>query len=253
MGGNLTNNFFSITINTFNHENWIENCLLSCLEQNYDNFEVIVIDDISSDRTFEICKEVQRGFPDRLIAIQNKEKIYSQVRNILESTRLSRPGSIVISADGDDRLKNKQVLNNLNSVYNSGDVWMTYGSYEEFPYRDVSFNYYAYPEPIIFGNFFREYRWMASHLRTFKRELFLKINEDDFKFTNGEWLDVTGDQAFMLPMLEMSSERSRFISDVLYVYNVANPTRDGATKVKRQEEVARYIRSKQKYTRLDSL
>jgi len=253
MGDNLKNNFFSITINTFNHEDWIENCLLSCLNQDYDNFEVIVIDDISNDSTFEICKSVQERFPDRLIAIQNKEKIYSQVRNILELTRLSKPGSIVISADGDDCLKNDQVLNKLNSVYNSGEVWMTYGRYEEFPYRDVSSSYYAYPDIVVEKNLFREHRWMASHLRSYKRELFLKIDENDFKLPDGQWLDVTGDQAFMLPMLEMSSERSRFIADILYVYNVANPTRDGATKVARQEEVARYIRSKQKYSRLQSL
>ena len=247
------NNFFSITINTYNHEDWIENCLLSCLEQDYDNFEVIVIDDISTDRTFEICQEIQKKFPNRLRAIQNKGKIYSQVRNILELTRLSKEGSIVISADGDDCLKHNQVLSKLNSVYNSGEVWMTYGRYEEYPYNDVSASYYAYPQDVVHRNLFREYRWMASHLRSYRRELFLKINEDDFKLPDGEWLDVTGDQAFMLPMLEMSGERSRFISDILYVYNVANPTRDGATKVVRQEEVARYIRSKEKYTRLESL
>ena len=93
------NNFFSITINTYNHEDWIENCLLSCLNQDYENFEVIVIDDISTDRTFEICQKLQEQFPDRLRAIQNEGKIFSQVRNILELTRISREGSIVISAD----------------------------------------------------------------------------------------------------------------------------------------------------------
>jgi glycosyltransferase involved in cell wall biosynthesis len=253
MGDNLMNNFFSITINTYNHEDWIENCLLSCLEQDYDNFEVIVIDDISTDRTFEICQQVQKRFPERLRAIQNEEKIYSQVRNILELTKISKERSIVISIDGDDCLKHNRVLNKLNSVYNSGEVWMTYGRYEEYPYNDVSASYYEYPRNVVEGNLFREYRWMASHLRTYRRELFLKIKEEDFKLPDGEWLDVTGDQAFMLPMLEMSKERSRFIPDILYVYNVANPTRDGATKVQRQEEVARYIRSKEKYTRLESL
>lgn len=247
------NNFFSITINTYNHEDWIENCLLSCLEQDYADFEVIVIDDISTDRTFEICQRIQTQFLDRLKAIQNKGKIFSQVRNILELTKISREGSIVVSVDGDDCLKHNQVLSKLNSVYNSGEVWMTYGRYEEFPYNDVSASYYEYPRNVIENNLFREYRWMASHLRSYKRELFLKIKEEDFKLPDGEWLDVTGDQAFMLPMLEMSKERSRFIPDILYVYNVANPTRDGATKVKRQEEVARYIRSKDKYTRLETL
>ena len=253
MGNNMNNNFFSITINTFNHENWIEGCLYSCLNQDYDNFEVIVIDDISTDKTFEICSRIQKEFPEKLRAIRNENKIFSQVRNILELTLLSKENSIVVSVDGDDCLKNNQVLKKLNEVYNSGEVWMTYGRYEEYPYNDVSGSYYAYPDNIIHGNLFREYRWMASHLRTYRRELFLKIKEEDFKLPDGEWLDVTGDQAFMLPMLEMSKERSRFIPDILYVYNVANPTRDGATKVQRQEEVARYIRSKEKYTRLELL
>lgn len=249
----MSKNFFSITINTFNHEEWIGNCLESCLNQDYLDFEVIVIDDISTDKTFDICLSYQKKYPDRLIAIRNESKIFSQVRNILELTKKSREGSIVVSVDGDDCLKHNQVLNILNQVYNSGEVWMTYGRYEEFPYRDVSSSYYEYPQEIREKNLFREYRWMASHLRTYRRDLFLKIDEEDFKLPDGEWLDVTGDQAFMLPMLEMSSERSRFIPDILYVYNVANPTRDGATKVSRQEEVARYIRSKKKYTRLNSI
>jgi hypothetical protein len=57
----------------------------------------------------------------------------------------------------------------------------------------------------------------------------------------------------MLPMLEMAGERSQFVDKILYVYNVANPTRDGATKADRQEEVARYIRGKQKYNRIESI
>ena len=79
------------------------------------------------------------------------------------------------------------------------------------------------------------------------------INEEDFKLSDGEWLDVTGDQAFMLPMLEMAGDKSRFIDEILYIYNVANPTRDGATKVARQVEVANYIRSKERYQRIESV
>ena len=79
------------------------------------------------------------------------------------------------------------------------------------------------------------------------------INEEDFKLSDGEWLDVTGDQAFMLPMLEMAGDKSRFIDEILYIYNVANPTRDGATKVARQVEVANYIRSQERYQRIESV
>jgi glycosyltransferase involved in cell wall biosynthesis len=245
--------FFSVTINTFNHVDWIEKCIRSCVEQDYDNFEVIVLDDISTDGTFEICQRLKEEFGDILKISQNENKIYSQVKNILTLTQDSKPGSIVISVDGDDWLKNDQVLNTLESVYRKGDVWMTYGSYEEYPSGFAPPWYQAYPEEVIENNKFREHNWFASHLRTYKRELFLLIDDADFKLENGEWLDVTGDQAFMLPMLEMARERSRFIAEVLYTYNVANPTRDGATKVERQEEVAKYIRGKKRYQRLESI
>lgn len=216
------NNFFSITINTYNHGDWIEKCIRSCISQKYPNFEVLVLDDISTDRTWEICEELKKEFSEKLKIKQNNQKIYSQVKNILSLTHDSQPGSIVISIDGDDWLKNDEVLTVVDQIYQNEDVWITYGSYEEYPSGFAPPYYHAYPPDIIANNAFREYNWVASHLRTFRRELFLKIKEEDFKLENGEWLDVTGDQAFMLPMLEMAAERSRFIPDVLYSYNVAN-------------------------------
>lgn len=245
-------NFFSITINTYNHKDWIEKCIISCIEQDYSNFEVILIDDISNDGTYEISERIASENPNSIKVIQNKEKIYSQLRNISNLTKLSKDGSIVISVDGDDFLKDPNVLKKLNDVYNSGEVWMTYGKYEEFPYGSIP-PYREYPKEIVESNCFRDYNWLASHLKTYRKELFLKIDENDFKFENGDWFDVTGDQAFMLPMLEMSAERSRFVDEVLYCYNTINPTRDGAMRSGRQEELSRYIRAKNKYQRIDSL
>jgi len=245
--------FFSITINTFNHSNWIEKCVRSCVEQDYPDFEVLVLDDISTDGTFEICKKIQLELGDRLKIFQNDKKIYSQLKNITTLTQMSKPNSVVVSVDGDDWLKDTQVLNKLEMVYRRGNVWMTYGRYEEYPGGIGGSGYRAYPPDVIKRNSFREYDWLASHLKTYKRELFLKIDEEDFKLDNGDWLDVTGDQAFMLPMLEMSGHRSKFINETLYIYNVANPTRDGAVKVNRQEEVANYIRGKKRYQRIESL
>ena len=244
-------NFFTIAIDTCNHKDWIERCINSCVTQKYKNFEVILVDAVSDDNTFEIAKKCAEDFPN-LKVYQNEVRI-PQVANFLWLAELSKPGSIVVSVDGDDWLKNGKVLQKLNEVYNSGDVWMTYGSYEEFPYRDVSFAYHAYPDNVIKNNSFREYRWVASHLRTFKRELLLKVDHSAFKREDGNWLDTAGDQAIMLPMLEMSGERSRHISEALYVYNVANVTRDGALNEARQVELANYVRSKPKYQRLENL
>lgn len=244
-------NFFTIAIDTCNHEAWIEKCLNTCLTQKYDNYEVVLVDAVSNDKTYDIAKKYAEDFP-RLKIYQNEKRL-PQVANFLWLTELSKPGSIVVSVDGDDWLKNSKVLQKINDVYNSGDVWMTYGTYEEFPYRDVSSIYQPYPDEIIKNNAFRDYRWVGSHLRTWRRELLLKINEVDFKREDGEWLDTTGDQAIMFPMLEMAGDRSRHIAEAYYVYNVSNVSRDGATNEPRQLELSNYLRSKKRYLPLEKL
>jgi len=244
-------NFFTIAIDTCNHEDWIERCLNTCLTQKYNNFEVILVDAISDDKTYEICKKYSEEFSN--LKIYQNEKRLPQVANFLWLTELSKPGSIVVSIDGDDWLKNNRVLKNLNEVYNSGEVWMTYGTYEEYPYRSVSHIYKSYPDDVIKNNSFREYQWLASHLRTWRRELLLKVDVKEFKREDGEWLDTTGDQAIMFPMLELSGDRSRYVPEVSYVYNVANTTRDGASNEKRQLELSNYLRSKKRFEKLNSL
>lgn len=244
-------NFFTIAIDTFNHEDWIAKCIESCTNQKYKNYEVIVMDAVSNDNTFNIANNLKNKYPN-LKVFKNNERL-PQVANFLELAKLAKRKSIIVSVDGDDWLKHENVLTILNETYNSSDIWMTYGTYEEYPYNDVTKKYFAYPDDIINNNLFREYNWLASHLRTFKRDLIFKINPLDLKNENGEWLDTTGDQAIMLPMLEMSGNRSKFIRDCLYVYNKSNTNRDTNHNESRQIELANYIRSKPKYLPLKNL
>ena len=51
----MTHPLVSIVITTKNEENNIENCLASIIEQTYPNIEVIVVDNNSADKTFEIA------------------------------------------------------------------------------------------------------------------------------------------------------------------------------------------------------
>ena len=106
---------------------------------------------------------------------------------------------------------------------------------------------------IIENNLFREYDWLATHLRTYRKELFMKINVEDFK-RNGEWMFTTGDQAFMIPMLEMAGKKSLFIDEPLYVYNDLLESNDSNQNRHKQIEMSNYIRMyKKKYTPLKKL
>ena len=64
---------------------------------------------------------------------------------------------------------------------------------------------------------------------------------------------MAGDAAFMYPMLEMARERSSYIKDIMYVYNKTNPLSEDRINLKKQEDIAAYIRSKKINNRLDSL
>jgi hypothetical protein len=75
----------------------------------------------------------------------------------------------------------------------------------------------------------------------------------DLKDKNGNYYEMAGDCAFMYPMLELARERTKFINDVLYVYNRTNPISDDKVNLIKQEASANEIKLKKINERLASL
>ncbi len=92
--------FFSVVVPAFNSENYIAQTLDSVLRQSYAHYEVIVVDDGSTDRTGQIVAEyVQRDARVRLIALPKASGGPARPRNagIAAST-----GDYVALLDADD-------------------------------------------------------------------------------------------------------------------------------------------------------
>lgn len=245
-------NHITVIISTRNAEKYIERCITSALKQDYSNFNVIFLDAESNDGTYEkACL-----FKDEpIITIERNKKRKYQGENIRDGVLRAPQNSIIVTLDGDDWFPHDRVLEKINEVYKTTGCWMTYGTYEEYPYRSVSHVYMEYPLEVRKNNSFRKHRWLGTHLRTFRKELFLNIKEDDLKDPlTGDYVAYAPDQTFQYPMLEMCGiDKSVYISDILYVYNVENPNNEGKQDMREIDRITNHFRAKKPYTPLKNL
>ncbi|GAJ13469.1 unnamed protein product, partial [marine sediment metagenome] len=127
--------------------------------------------------------------------------------------------------------------------------YLTYGQFEYYPSGKIG-PCAPYPPGILKNRDFREYKWIGSHLKTFKYFLFKGIHLIDFLDDKGKWLTSAADMAFMFPMLEMVGSKITFIPQVLYVYNNANPLRRDKIALGDQLRCDKLIRGRAKYSLL---
>jgi len=241
---------FKIVVTMFNVERWSKNTVTSVVNQDYPNFSGVFIDDISTDKTADIVGGLIKGDP-RFSLIKNKKKKYS-LENIYDGINFLNPNDedVIVSLDGDDWLAHPNVLKTLEKSYEKTKCWVTYGSYIEFPSGNPGTEASKYPISVIENNTFRKEKWRASHLRTFKYNLWNKIKYEDFLYTDGKFCRTCIDKAFMYPLLEMAGKKAEYIRDVLYVYNFMNPNNVHKVDRSLQLRTSEYLQSKPPYQRI---
>ena len=235
---------FNIVVPLFNAEKYIEKCLLSIINQSHERFQVQVVDDCSSDSSYNIASSICKDNKNLKI-FRNTRRIGAlhNINNLL-SKKIKEPTKTVnLLIDGDDYLYSSDVLNILEAKYLQTNCLITYGSY----ISSKGVKGKKYPRLIREFNLFRKYFWYASHLRTFRHDLWMALDPQDLLNKNQEYFSVAWDLAIMLPMLEMAGNRQEFISDVLYAYNEDNPISDHRIRRKEQILAAREIRQKKIY------
>lgn len=68
---------FSFLLITYNQENYIEEALQSAFDQDYPNLEIVVCDDCSQDRTFELASQMVKAYrgTHRVILHRNERNL----------------------------------------------------------------------------------------------------------------------------------------------------------------------------------
>lgn len=100
---------FSIIVPVYNVENFVQQCIESILAQSYTEFELIVIDDGSTDSSGFICEKAAEE-DNRIRVIHQKNAGLSAARN---TGMKYMTGQYVIFIDSDDFLNNNLFLYNI--------------------------------------------------------------------------------------------------------------------------------------------
>lgn len=118
------NKCVSIIIPVYNVEKYIEQCINSIIRQNYNNIEIIIINDGSTDNSKNII-EKYKNIDERIIYIEQSNKGVSVARN--EALKIST-GDYILFVDPDDYLSDKTIEKFVKEM-NESNADIIIGSY----------------------------------------------------------------------------------------------------------------------------
>lgn len=89
----------SVIVPIYNVENYLHTCIESILNQTYQQLEIILVDDGSTDSCSKICDEYQAMYPEKIVVIHKTNGGLSDARNV----GISRAnGKYIALVDADD-------------------------------------------------------------------------------------------------------------------------------------------------------
>ncbi|MFN6039584.1 MAG: glycosyltransferase family 2 protein, partial [Bacteroidota bacterium] len=110
--------FFSVIIPTYNRENFISATINSVLEQSFSDFEILIIDDGSTDNTFTLVDKIANGEPKiKYFKIKNSER--GAARNFgIENAN----GEFLVFLDSDDFFKKDHLKHLYHLIQNNPKI-----------------------------------------------------------------------------------------------------------------------------------
>ena len=230
----------AVVIPSYNNKEWYKKNLDSVFNQEYENYRVIYIDDASTDNTEKLVHKYikNKRQEQRFTFIKNSFK-EGATANRYKGSHLCKDDEIVLILDGDDWFAHNKVMQIINKAYSCDDIWLTYGQFIRWPSGEIG-QCKKLPQNY---NYRHMKHWYTSALRTYYAWLFKKIKKEDLMY-EGKFFQVSGDVAEMLPMLEMARGHTKFIKDILYIYNNKTPFNDFKKHSAAQLKLFKYIQNK---------
>lgn len=201
---------FSIIVPVYNTEEYLEKCIDSIIKQTYEDYEIILVNDGSTDNSKKIINEYKNKYSDKIKVINKKNGGLSSARNkgVSKAT-----GEYILFVDSDDYIE-KGLLKTLASKTNDMPDLIRFQikeicadkicMYRELPFETVKGDKafkkivkYHYVEPA----------WCYAYRTAFYKE-------NKFSFAEGKIHEDFG----LLPYVIMSASKVKSIGYVGYNY-----------------------------------
>ena len=208
---------FAIIVPNYNNDHGIEKsflrkCIESILNQTYKNFELIIIDDMSTDTSIETIKSY---IDDRIVLIQNSRKRFNGgSRNVGIEYALKKDFDYITFLDSDDWYKNEKVLQTINDRLENCDI-MLLGLELLFPDKHTQIKYHEYHN---YEDFFLSDNkvWCTAWSRVIKKDKIVFFPEDTL-MEDRTWSYEQADN-----IKDLSKVKN--LKKVCYVWNRTNTT-----------------------------
>ncbi|WP_339922429.1 glycosyltransferase family 2 protein [uncultured Cyclobacterium sp.] len=208
---------FSIITPVFNTSTWLEACINSVIDQTYFNWELILVDDGSTDGSWMICESLKE-IDARIKPIRQKNQGVVAARfNGFQTSS----GNVILFLDSDDKLR-PYALQGIEKEMRSGNFdLLRFG----FDYCDMNWNSKQTLLPPLSGSLERRSLMLENHGplkqysspsiwdKAYTRELASKV----FALTKDKRIKHSEDMLFSLTALVLS-HNTFFLKKACYLY-----------------------------------
>lgn len=206
-------NLISVIVPVYNVEKYLNECIDSILSQTYENFELLLIDDGSTDTSSEICKSYLEK-DSRIRYFRKENGGLSDARNYgIERAN----GEYITFIDSDDYIEKTYLEVLVNEITsNQSDVAVVnyvrvdekgVTSYDIVPGKDLILTGLEALKNIFYQNCIS----VSANAKLYKKEIF-----KDIKFPKGKlYEDIS-----TIPFIFLKAKKIAYSSQVLYKYRI---------------------------------
>ena len=245
---------FSIIVPAYNVDEYISRCIESVLEQDESDFELIIVDDGSTDQTGKICDQYTKNLPHNSIISQNDRKVnrkpvkftikvIHQPNAGLSAARNTGVreacGEYLIFLDGDDYLE-ATALKAIKAGLEPELDLLRYQAQEIFSsgktigHEEAGFNTISGVEAFakLAHSHYTENAWLYAYRRRF-------FIENNFQYAEGRLSEDFG----LTPLIITCAKKVKAIPDICYNYRqrAGSIMHDAARTAQRMTDIAQQL------------